>query len=324
MSHCYVNGETCTLVCGTPGGMFYPVKRGDRELTPELIQDIEECRIRSQTVCVNSKQAYSEMNSTLKYNPFEMKRLMALIGEVIHQTDIAVLRILGAGQHGLVVLMCNVDMESPFVVKLFTDEVSDEERKNELYVAQQIAQAGLGPEIIGHRFGIRHNFLVMHQLEGGMLMDFLLKEMDITQLFVIATKLIQLIDDMAQLKLVHGDLHLGNIAYKNGPLAQLGEFQFERIALQVIDFGFSMLESYPKIDFAALIRSTFINQHPNTVYIRMILVKEYKQRFGDVDDWMDFYDWDQIYISELNARSKYGPFNFYPRPQTNDDSEQPQ
>lgn len=244
-------------------------------------------------VCEQDEVARARLMDKLGYGEQQLRELTDDVRALMRIEDVKVVELLGAGKNGVVALVCN-DQVGGFVVKIFKEpRLREIDFEREYAMQLRFYEAGLAPQPLGRLFGPQHKFMLMARVTGGMITPLLRRGMSAHEMRVLVAKLMELLDTMCALNLVHQDLHWGNIAYANPEFTT-----WEDIRLQVIDFGFSREGKCDvAIDLACLIKSSF-SYEP----LRKLLVREYRARGYPLPSYFHdtFSDWDLVYVNLLN------------------------
>lgn len=309
----------CTVYCGVQGEAFVEVYRDNPEFPPEFLDRVERCLLSTGQRCAQNQFVYRAVRDKLRLTDAAMRAVLDAIASSLSIPDVAVVSVLGAGNYGMAILVCNSTFrDTGFVIKFNMDpSVTKQEWMLEAEIQHKFAQAGLSPAVLLVQYDPRLSYIVMDRLSGGMLLK-LLEQGPLSEQILrdLASKLVAMLDAMCAAQIVHQDMNWGNIGYTNDFPPKL--VNWDDIELQVIDFGMSRDGKCDvQVDLASLIRGSFTDNE-NVARMREMLVEEYAARFSLPANFQDnFYSWDSIYIDAVNANAINGRI-FYktPRPTT--------
>lgn len=129
--------------------------------------------------------------------------------------------------------------------------------------------------------------------------------------YIIQLKLIDLINTLCKINVIHGDMHWGNIYLSNLDTSKylaLSDWKVETTDIGLLDFGYSSIDiCNPEIELIVLLISLIKSKFPeiNKMYMRKViknLLKYYKIDAPYIDDKKAVFDkYNQLYLqNKLN------------------------
>ncbi len=183
------------------------------------------------------------------YDPeYLCKTIEAELPTMCHLDRYKVIKVLGQGQYGLVLLMeSKTDPQDRIAVKLGQIPEGQEAQARdmlteEVNLQKEFHSIDLAPAVICFDSNDTIGVIVMEPVNG--VLKELMCEMDNVQGLV--DSVVSIMEVMKHYKITHGDMHSGNIAYRHHPDGS--------IQLLLIDFGFASTRKYnPAVDAEQLL-----------------------------------------------------------------------
>jgi len=189
--------------------------------------------------------------------------------------------VLGSGEFGSVFSSRGPNNEKSAVKAMLDGEENTlRSVRKELDMGSIFHEMGLAPEMLGfesRKFITDKKSITIHFISMGRVdstvQDYVKEERTEQELEEIMDKVFDVIIELKENDVNHGDFHIGNIGliYNDD-----GE-----IEIKLIDFGFSMMREFVELDILQLIRVTHIQiENPNRDILDRIIRRKAKEMFG--------------------------------------------